>query len=49
MTVSDNTMIALEHSVLKLYRKDTTLFPNLQAFSGIFSRMIWNKAYVRFV
>ena len=36
MTVSDNTMIALDHSVLKLYRKDTTLFPNLQAFSGIF-------------
>ena len=39
MAVNDNTMIALEHSVLKLYRKDTTLFPNLQAFSGIFFRM----------
>ena len=36
MAVSDNTMIALSHSALKLYRKDTTLFPNLQAFSGIF-------------
>lgn len=36
MVVSDNTMIALSQSVLKLYRKDTALFPNLQAFSGIF-------------
>lgn len=36
MVVSDNTMVALSQSVLKLYRKDTTLFPNLQAFSGIF-------------
>jgi hypothetical protein len=36
MVVIDNTMIALRPSVLKLYRKDTTLFPNLQAFSGIF-------------
>lgn len=36
MAVSDNTMIALSQSVLKLYRKDTTLFPNLQVFSGIF-------------
>lgn len=36
MTVSDNTMVALSPSVLTLYRKDTTLFPNLQAFSGIF-------------
>ena len=39
MAVSDNTMIALSHSALKLYRKDTSLFPNLQAFSGIFFRM----------
>lgn len=36
MVVSDNTMVALSPSVLKLYRKDTTLFPNLQVFSGIF-------------
>lgn len=39
MAVSDNTMVALSQSVLQLYRKDTTLFPNLQAFSGIFFRM----------
>ena len=39
MAVNDNTMVALSPSVLKLYRKDTTLFPNLQAFSGIFFRM----------
>lgn len=39
MTVSDNTMVALSQSVLKFYRKDTTLFPNLQAFSGFFMRI----------
>lgn len=39
MAVSDNTMVALSQSVLQLYRKDTALFPNLQAFPGFFIRI----------